>query len=196
MGSGKMTEEGKKMAKERMAAWWDHEIIDRPVIAYSYRKFNLKKSADFDRWYLAKNLDDFSFQHRTFMNHVQNRYYGGEQFPMFWPNYGPGIMAAVLGITPKFQNGTMWFDKPTDINEIEDLLEDAELNRNNPWYARLCDVTQFFVEQSKGKYMVGMTDLGGVLDILSSFLGPKDLIVNMRRNPSIIDACRAIILEK
>ncbi len=191
-----MKNKDEEMAKERMAAWWDHEIIDRPVIAYSYRKFNLKKSADFDRWYLAKNLDDFSFQHRTFMNHVQNRYYGGEQFPMFWPNYGPGIMAAVLGITPKFQNGTMWFDRPTDIKEIVEVLEAAKINQNNPWYVRLCKVTKYFVERSKGLYSVGVSDLGGILDILSSFLGPKDLIVNMRRNPDIVDTCRSIILEK
>ncbi len=25
-------------AKERMNAWWDHEIIDRPVLSYYYPK--------------------------------------------------------------------------------------------------------------------------------------------------------------
>ena len=41
-----------------------------------------------------------------------------------------------------------------------------------------------------------MTDIGGVLDILSSFLGPTNIILTMKRNPDIIDTCRSIILEK
>ena len=41
-----------------------------------------------------------------------------------------------------------------------------------------------------------MTDLGGILDILISFLGPTNIIVTMKRNPELIDTCRAIILEK
>ncbi len=191
-----MKKDEKKMAKERMAAWWDHEIIDRPVSAYSYRKLNLRNAAHFDNWYLAQNFDDFATQHETFIRSVKNRYYGAEQFPRFWPNYGPGIMAAVLGVTPVFKNGTMWFDRPTNIQEIEDLLESAKINENNEWYVRLCKATRYFAEKSEGRYHVGISDIGGVLDILSSFLGPKDLIVNMRRNPNIIDSCRAIILEK
>jgi hypothetical protein len=183
-------------AKERMAAWWDHELIDRPVIAYSYRKLNFKRGVHFDRWGLAQNVDDFTTQQQNFVKHARNRYYGGEFFPNFWPNYGPGIMAAVLGVVPQFKNGTMWFDMPIDISEIVSVLEDAKINDNNEWYSRLVKVTKYLVEKNLGEYWVGLSDLGGVLDILSSFLGPTKLIVNMRRKPDVIDTCRVIILEK
>ena len=96
-----------ELAKERMAAWWDHEIIDRPVIAYTHRKLNFKRGVHFDNWYLAQNIDDIEIQHKNFVGNAENQYYGGEQFPSFWPNYGPGIAAAVFGIEPKFQYGTM-----------------------------------------------------------------------------------------
>ena len=33
-----LIKEGLKEAKERMNAWWEHEIIDRPVFAYNYSK--------------------------------------------------------------------------------------------------------------------------------------------------------------
>jgi hypothetical protein len=99
-------------------------------------------------------------------------------------------------VVPKFQNGTVWFDRPTDITEIVPLLESAEINENNEWYSRLIQTTKYAVDRSRGQYSVGLSDLGGVLDILSSFLGPKNLIINMKRNPSIIDTCRSIILEK
>ncbi|GAH27217.1 unnamed protein product, partial [marine sediment metagenome] len=49
---------------------------------------------------------------------------------------------------------------------------------------------------AKNNYCVAMTDLGGILDILVSFLGPQEIIIQMRRNPELIDTCRAIIMEK
>ena len=188
--------ENADLAKERMAAWWHHEIIDRPVIGYSYRKLNFRKGASFDNWYLAQHIDEIQTQHQIFEKHAVNQYYGGEKFPHFWPNYGPGIVAAVLGVEPKFQNGTVWFDRPTEITEIVSLLESSKINANNEWYSRLLKITEYFVTRSQGRYSVGVSDIGGVMDILSSFLTPKNLIINMRRNPGIIDTCRAIILEK
>jgi 5-methyltetrahydrofolate--homocysteine methyltransferase len=183
-------------AKERMKAWWDHEIIDRPVIAYSYRKLNFRPSAGFNNWNLARDIDNIKAFCDKFLNHAKNQYYGGEKFPHLWPNYGPGIMAAVLGVIPEFKAGTVWFDRPTAITEVVSVLESAKLNANNEWYARLLRITQYAVDHSQGRYSVGLSDLGGILDILSSFLGPKELIVGMRRHPGIIDTCRAIILEK
>lgn len=183
-------------AKNRMNAWWDHEIVDRPCIAYSYRKLNFKGSAGFNNWNLAKDVDNIEDFCTRFANHAQNQFYGAEQFPNLWPNYGPGIVAAVLGVVPEFKAGTVWFDRPTAITEIVPLLESAKLNTNNVWYSRLLKTTQYAVTHSQGQYNVGISDIGGVLDILSSFLGPKELIIGMRRNPGIIDTCRAIILEK
>lgn len=191
-----MLKKNSEVAKERLAAWWDHEIIDRPVISYSYRKMNFKKKAHFDNWFLAQNINDIETQQQNFVDHAQNQYYGGEKIPSFWPNYGPGIIAAVLGVKPKYEHGTVWFDRPTDINEIVSLLESVKINANNEWYSRLLKVTQYAVEKSQGQYSVGVSDIGGILDILSSFLGPRNLIINMRRNPGIIDTCRSIILEK
>ncbi len=143
-----------------------------------------------------KVIDNIEAHCESFAKYASNRYWGGEQFPHLWPNYGPGIVAAVLGVTPVFKSGTVWFDRPTPISEIVSVLESAELNENNEWYSRLLRITRFAVDHSKGRYVVGLTDLGGVLDILSSFLGPKEIIIAMRRNPGIIDTCRAIILEK
>jgi len=45
-------------AKERMNAWWDHEIIDRPVLSYYYPKKRGKLGVFLDTvgedWTLAK----------------------------------------------------------------------------------------------------------------------------------------------
>ena len=105
-------------------------------------------------------------------------------------------MASVLGIDPQFDGNTVWFSRPTSIDDIIPILESVELNKNNEWYSRLLRITEVAAKHAGKEYAIAFTDLGGVLDIISSFLGPKDLIVAMKRKPHIIDICRAIIVEK
>ena len=191
-------------AKERLNAWWDHEILDRPCISYWYPRPGEKNSDTdandiieyFDPFYLAQYWDDLGPCLDNFEAISRIWVCGGENIPRFHPNYGPGIMASVFGVEPKFMSRTVWFNRPTPIEEIVPLLESVQLNMNNPWYARLIRTTEFVAKRAGKNYCIAMTDLGGVLDILSSFLGPTNIILTMKRQPSIIDTCRAIILEK
>ncbi len=189
-----------KEAKERLKAWWDHEIIDRPVISYYFPRkgsslVGLLESLAFS-WRLAQNYDNIEQCIDIFEKKAPSAFFGGESIPSYFPNYGAGIMAAVLGVVPKFQTQTMWFSRPTAPEDIFSLLESVKLDANNEWYSRLLRITEYAAKHSKGKYQVSMTDLGSVLDILSSFLGPEKLILTMKRRPNIIDTCRAIVLEK
>jgi len=189
-------------AKERLSAWWDHELIDRPCLSFWTPKSGVKlkdlgNPLDyFDPFFLAeywsaidKALDDFE----RFSAFYQ---FGGEAIPRFFPNYGAGIMASVFGIEPKFQTRTVWFQRETSVKEIINLLEEVKLNDNNPWYKRLIQVTETAAKRGASNFCVAITDLGGILDILSSFLGPIKVIVTMKRNPDLINACRMVILEK
>jgi len=187
-------------AKNRLEAWWDHEIIDRPVISYYFPRNEDSIAGLIDliffNFKLAKNPDAIDEVITDFEQRVKNLTYCGESVPSFIPYYGAGIMAAVFGVIPKFQTGTMWFSRPTSPNNIVALLEDVKLNANNPWYSRLLHVTEYAAQHSQNKYQISMTDLGGILDVLSSFLGPREIILTMKRRPDIIDTCREILLEK
>jgi len=192
-----------KEARERLAAWWQHEIVDRPCISYYTLREGEKSSMEelreyFDPWYLAQHWDEIGSNIDDFERTLGKINCEGEAIPRFLPNYGPGIMAAVFGVYPEYnsKSETMWFHRETSLEEIIPLLEGAQINKNNPWYARLIKVTEFAAKRAKTNYCVAMTDLGGVLDILSSFLGPEKLIITMQRQPDLIDTCRAIILEK
>ena len=187
-------------AKNRLEAWWDHEIIDRPVISYYFPRNEGSIAGFLDiiffGWKLAKNPDGIEEIITDFEQRIENLTFGGESIPSFIPYYGAGIMAAVFGVIPKFQTQTVWFNRLTSPNDIVDLLEDVKLNANNPWYSRLLRITEYVAQHSKNNYQVSMTDLGGILDVLSSFLGPREIILTMKRRSDIIDTCRAILLEK
>jgi len=188
-------------AKECLKAWWDHEILDRPCISYCHPRLNEKFLIEeiieyFIPWCLAKNWDDIGPCLDDFERVSKKLYFGGDAIPTFFPNYGAGIMASIFGIEPKFMSQTVWFNKTTSIKEIVPLLESVQINMNNPWYARLIRITEYAAKRAGMGYSIAMTDLGGILDILSSFLRPENLILAMKRSPNIINTCRAIILEK
>jgi len=188
-------------SKERMKSWWDHETTDRPTIAYNVLESpNSAKALIASgalNYELGKNWDGIESVLDTFENNSDGLVWGGECIPRYFPNYGPGAMAAVLGVIPEFKSGTIWFHRKTEVKDIVPLLESAKLNDNNEWYLRLKRTTEIAAKRgAKHNYCVAMTDLGGILDILVSFLGPQEIIIQMRRNPELIDTCRAIILEK
>jgi 5-methyltetrahydrofolate--homocysteine methyltransferase len=186
-----------KEAKQRMAAFWEGETIDRPVIAYKYQRSDIANAPALDFWYLAKIWDDIDGYIKHFEQHAESQLFGGEYIPNIQINYGAGVMAAIFGCVPKFVSKSVWFEHSTSIHEIVTLLESAQLNESNEWYHRLINVTEKAAAAAqRGGYAVSMTDLGGILDILASFLTPSKLIVAMKTQPSVIDTCRAIIMDK
>lgn len=62
-------------AKNRLEAWWDHEIIDRPVISYYFPRNEVSIAAFIDiiffNWYLAKNPDGIEKVITSFESRVQ-----------------------------------------------------------------------------------------------------------------------------
>ncbi|GAB4305118.1 MAG: hypothetical protein Kow0069_00440 [Promethearchaeota archaeon] len=182
-------------AKLNMDAWWDGELRGRPVHAFSFPRNDVAQ-VKFDPWHLAKHPDDASGFANLFEAAAACQVYGGELLPNLHVNYGPGVLAAVLGVEPRFVKKTVWFDRPTDPTDLLPLLEAARLDSSNEWYARLKRVTEQLARRATGRYQVGVTDLGGVLDVISSFVGPKALIVEMKRRPGLVDAWRAVVLEK
>ncbi len=183
-------------AKERLRAWWDHEVVDRPCIGFYYPRPNVPFKGIFDFWYLAKNPDDIKGFLDDFEGKSQSLYFGAENLPYAYINYGPMNMASIFGAETKFQSNTVWYSKPTHVDEIVSLLERAELNANNPWYARFLRSFEYAAQRAKNDYCITMPDISGVLDTLLMFLGPTNIILTMKRKPELIDTCRAIILEK
>ncbi|MHA1914583.1 MAG: hypothetical protein ACW986_11755 [Promethearchaeota archaeon] len=183
-----------------MEAWWEHELIDRPVISYFYPKKRGKLGGYLDvmgeDWSLAEEFDGIEASLDGFEKRAELTFFGGESIPSYFPNYGPGIVSAILGVIPKVTSRTVWFNHPTEPQDIIGLLEQVKLNQNNEWYLRLVKITEYAAKRAGNNYQLSITDLGGVLDILSSFLGPSNILLTMKRQPSIIDTCREIILEK
>jgi len=175
---------------ERFCAWWENEI-DQPLIQI----FAPRKGYSFASWWdwgFAKEPDKPKKIVNQFEDWCANMFFGGEAFPNLWVNLGPGIMAAYIGADAKFRpdSETVWFETPKDWPELEEL----KINPDNRWWRTTKEITEFASARSDGKFMAGMTDLGGINDVAASLRGSQTLITDLFRYPEKVrDLCSQIL---
>ena len=110
--------------------------------------------------------------------------YLGDYYPCFNLNFtGPGVLAAYLGADVKVIDRYVWFFGERDI-DIRDLH--FEYDPNNYWLNRTKDI---IIEGKKAwgnDIVIGMPDLGGVIDVLVSFIRNEKLMLNLYDHPQEI----------
>jgi 5-methyltetrahydrofolate--homocysteine methyltransferase len=167
-------------AKERFKAWWEGEIIDRVVIQVTApRNMNANHSPDtpiWTEWDLVHNLSIPEIIVKNFERYCQNMYFGGEAFPNFWINFGPGVVSAFLGANPEIREDTVWFETPKDWDTI---FQCVRYNPDNKWWNIVKTCTSMVTENSNNKFFAGLTDLGGNLDILAALRGTQNLLIDL-----------------
>ncbi|MFH1377795.1 MAG: hypothetical protein ABIH86_03485 [Planctomycetota bacterium] len=111
--------------------------------------------------------------------------YIADSCPIFYMHhFGPGVLAAFIGCALDNRTGHVWFH-PTRDWRIEDLH--FEYDPNNAWFKRICDICAAGNKRWKGQVLIAMTDLGGVLDVISSFLPGEKLIYALIETPDEVD---------
>lgn len=189
-------------AMRRFEAWWEGEVIDRVLIQVTApRKKPVREVKPLPRpeglkteglgWILAACVDlwgpdperiDLEFVLNRYELHFSNTYFGGESFPQIWLNLGPGVLATYLTGYWLFRTDTVWFRVPNPMSweEIEGLDYDPE----NPYLK----VTKWMAEElskaGEGKFLVGTTDIGGILDVLASLRHTENLLIDLRESPN------------
>jgi len=110
----------------------------------------------------------------------------GDVWPRWWPDFGPGIAAGFLGADVHAAEDTVWFDQPEplDLNTWQ-----AEFDVNNVWFQRVQAITQAAVNRWGDQVNVGITDLGGNLDILASMRGTQQLLMDTIEDPEAVKQC-------
>ncbi len=104
----------------------------------------------------------------------------GDAFPHVFPNLGPGVIAAFLGAELVNGDDTVWFHPKGDV-ALSEL--DFEPDRNSTWYQRCLDLIRAAVERWKGSVQCGLTDLGGNLDVVSTFRPAEKLLYDLYDAP-------------
>ncbi len=116
---------------------------------------------------------------------LSQRIYLGDAYPYFNMDcFGPGVMSAFLGARLDNSTGRVWFFPP-DERPIRDIH--FEYNPENVWFQRIKAIYKAGMERWQGSVLMGMTDLGGSLDVLSTFRPSEHLLLDLYDNPAEVE---------
>ncbi len=172
-------------------AWWAHGLA-RPIIQVTLTRS--RAGEDFFASNYRKDIlqacYDMALSPQRAAEDIDRAYDGvqflGDAFPVFYMR-PTGVLSAYLGQHYSYdaQQGTVWF------HDFREGLEGAKrLNPNplNVLFQRSLALTRAVQEHFAGRVAVGVPDLGGVLDILSSACNPNDLLTELCEDPEEVAA--------
>lgn len=165
--------------KKRFNAFWEGEIIDRCCLSVTAPKTDIpfRQAKDpLQKWM------DLEFRYEEAMYYFANTFFGGEAFPMFWNNLGPGLAASFVGSGFKLAEDTIWFDVDPIIKDWSNM-PDIQFKEDSIMWKKVWEMTHTFLEESKDNYHVGITDLGGNMDIAVSLRGNEKLLYDLIDHP-------------
>jgi 5-methyltetrahydrofolate--homocysteine methyltransferase len=163
-------------------AWWAG-TLDRALVVLEIT--DPVTGADFSqltKFGLNTPVEQILENWERILNHT---HYLGDAFPKWWVNYGPGTMAAFLGARVSWTPDTTWFWPLDGVESLADIQ--PRYDPENPWWQRVQEVTRCAVDRWRGEVVVGITDLGGNLDILASLRSSEKLLLDLTDAPQQVD---------
>lgn len=176
--------------RETYRKWWAGEL-DRPIVSIVTGGHG-ESCRDCGPLLRFGTAWDVSISPEMFVEAHDRQFAGmrfhGDAFPFInFNGFGPGVLAAFLGCTPVSMEDTVWFKPPRKDIPIEELH--FEMDEDNPYFRRVLNIYEAAMEKWRGSVVLGMADLGGVADVLSSFRGNVNLLMDLYDSPEEVLRC-------
>jgi hypothetical protein len=177
---------------ERQDAFWEKEIIDRPVVHIvtpetdpNYpeppgKKFGTPKEKWFDAEYHAQ----------TKLYQTMNAAYSGDALPVANPNLGPEVFSAYFGSELEYENDFTSWAIP-NLESWDDMTK-VIFSTENAYWRKTLEITDAFLEYGKNKFYTGITDLHPGGDAIAAFRDPLNLNIDMIECP---DNVKELLIE-
>jgi hypothetical protein len=169
---------------QRYEAFWQGVMLDRCCFAVTAPlgkppapRVPERAARDLEQKWL-----DPEFRLEQSLRSFAGTYYGGDAYPMFWNNLGPGVAAAFMGAGWRLAEGTVWFDADPPFKDWANRRA-VRLDTESRMWKAAWELTKLFCEHAGDDYLVGITDLGGSMDIAASLRGSDRLLMDLYDNP-------------
>ena len=180
-------------AMERIYAWYEGQIKDRAPIRFSAHNSFVEQKQPNRNWKTIKDKwYDVEYQVETFMEGVKGKQFLAETFPVFWPNIGPNMFAALYGSKLDFGDVTSWAEHC--IHEWEELGH-LKLDMENEYFKKIEELTQYALERCEGKFMVGYTDLHPGVDCVAAWRDTQNLLMDLYDYPEEVTSAINIAVK-
>ncbi len=169
-----------EQAMQRMAAWWERAIIDRPAILLTAPKPNPRPCPQKHHASLRERWMDIDYQVECADTSAANTYWAGDGLPMYMPNLGPELLTACYGAELEFTDDSSW-SVPIlhDWADIPKLRVDPQ----NVYLHCILEMTRRACEVGRGKFVVGITDIHPGADLAASFRDPQQFAIDLVQDP-------------
>ena len=166
-------------SKQRIEAFWQRELIDRPVVQFWLEKPPEEQApmpvshhaTPAERWL------DAAYQAEWHLAWLSNQVFLGDTLPVAWPNLGPEVFSAFYGCTIHFDDfGTSWTEPVLhDWHDVDNLIFDWE----GFYLNKLDEMTDALLQIGTGKFITGMTDWHPGGDAIAALRDPENLALDM-----------------
>ncbi|MCC6127112.1 MAG: hypothetical protein IT426_19295 [Pirellulales bacterium] len=129
---------------------------------------------------------DPSYRFRQAEWSMSRLYFGGEAFPYFDTQIGPGSLGTFFGAEPEFAPDTVWYRPCID---DPDAFGDIRFDPENYWFRVHLDLIEWGVRHARGRFLVGMPDLIENLDTLAQMRDPQRLMIDLVERPKWVKKC-------
>ena len=189
--------DAERMAKavQNHALWWKGEL-ERPLMkvlipdAYDVPACGLPVLSQ-------KNCTDFSVSPEQVIDGLDSwlsrQEFLGDAFPMVnFDAFGPGVLAAFCGARLDNSSGGVWFFPDQEL-EIEDIH--IKYDPQNAYVQRIKAIYRAGLEKWNGSVIMGLPDLGGVMDVAATFRGSENLLMDLYDYPEEVNRLNAEIQQ-
>ena len=177
----------RKEVIDRYNLWWDNQADDLTIGVGFYTP-----DVDWDKLPNQKNINDYTAEQfaKNIVKFNSNVVYEGDTLPYYNMDcFGPGVLSAYMGARVDNSTGDIWFR--TDGVDLDKLK--WEVDYQNQYLTKLIDICDYVYDEVEDEIIIGMTDLGGIIDVLSTFREGENMFFDMMDEPdSVKDAIRQI----
>ena len=166
-------------SRQRIEAFWERDLLDRPVVQFSLDK-PVEKQVPLPASHHATSAErwlDTTYQIELAQARLANQEFLGDTLPIAYPNLGPEVLASFYGCPIRFGDyGTSWTEPV--LHDWADV-DRVRLDWQSPYLLRLHEMTDALLEVGKGRFIVGMTDWHPGGDLVAAFRDPQNLAMDM-----------------
>lgn len=173
--------------KKRWKAFWEDEVLDRPMVCAMAPKDGGREGVDplTNRYWNACN-GNYDAQLDLVDKWADETLFMGDLIPHYSPDHGPDQFGAWMGSELRFSPDNL------ATNWAEPILADWEqflpvsLQEDNPVWRSVIEFTSLLKERGEGRYIVGMADLHSHIDAFSALRHPDKLCMDLYDHPELV----------
>ena len=174
--------------KERLKAWWAHEVIDRCAIQVYAPKEGLPSEEPPSVPSVPHRWLDYDYLRARNDYQMRHTFYGGEALPIWNPGYpGWNCIPVYLGASVTLKESTGWISPTIQRGTLTDYdYRNLVIDPDNRWWKRALEMQNFSVAEAKGKSIPTTGAIGGCGDTLAALRGTQELLVDLLDCPDYV----------